>query len=230
MFTKVSVLIPTRGRVQRLQTLIDSFNQTVRNGNAELVFKIDPDDQESANFLLTQAVTTLTSPRGSGYLDMPQYFNDLADLATGDVLMCGNDDMVFRTDDWPSMILKAANCFPDGLFDLGVDTLNTQNYPFATVSKLVVDRLGFLWDPRVFWGDIFLRDVMMHFDRCVLLPGVQIDHDWAGFKPDKTYLDQLEPGEFTKDILRRQPNYWETVHRGAVEEAVNKLKGYYHGQ
>lgn len=230
MFTRVSVLIPTRGRVERLRTLIDSFKRTVKNDNAELVFKIDPDDQESAEFLLpTPGVITLTSERGRGYLEMPRYFNEMSDIATGDVLMCGNDDMVFRTEDWPTLILKAANYFPDGLFDLGVQTLNYQNYPFATVAKSVVDRLGFLWDLNVFWGDIFLRDVMAHFDRCVLLPNVHIDHDWAGFKPDKTYLDQLEPGEYTKDILRRQPDYWETTHRTAVENAVSKLKEYYHG-
>ncbi len=228
MFNRISVLIPTRGRVGRLQTLLESFIATVHDKNAELVFKVDQDDRPTIEFLMQQRGPYLLviGPRGAGYQDMPTFFNQLARSATGDVLMCGNDDMVFRTENWPTLLLRAANNFPDGLFDLGVTTLNWANYPFATVSKTAVECMGSLWDSRIFWGDIFLRDVMEHFGRCVYLPNVHIEHDWAGFQPDQVYLEQLLPGETLKDISRRQPDYW-NVHQTAVKEAVEKLRGLY---
>lgn len=211
MFQKVSVLIPTRHRVQRLRTLIPSFDQTTGNGPAaDLVFRVDEDDPETYTFLQAWGGhKIIVGPRYEGYKSMPRFFNELAEHADGDVLMCGNDDMVFRTPGWADMILAAANRFPDGLFDLGVSTLNETHYPFATISRKAVERMGFFWDPRIFWGDIFLRDTMRWFDRCVMVPEVRIDHDWAGFP---------------YDVLHQDPRYWTTTHAQAVQEAADKLR------
>lgn len=221
---KLTVLIPTRGRVHRLETLIASFEQTAVSGDAELLFRVDDDDAETKEFLIDRAQCLVVGPRHQGYKSMPKFFNELAADARGDVLMCGNDDMVFKTEGWASILLQKASEYPDGLFDLGVDTLNAQAFPFSTVSRKMVDALGFIWDPRVFWGDIYLRDVMAYFGRNIYVHEVKIEHAWAGFSPDKTYLEQLEPGEHTKDISRRDPTYWFVTHRKAVDEAVAKLQ------
>jgi hypothetical protein len=149
---------------------------------------------------------------------MPVFFNEMAAVAHGDVLMCGNDDMVFKTVGWPALILEVANHYPDGLFDLGVRTHNEEHYPFATVSRRVVEHLGFLWDPRIFWGDIYLRDVMGYFGRTIMIPTVEVEHDWAGWKPDRVFV------EADKDIVRRNPTYWSSVHLPAVNEAVQRLQ------
>lgn len=228
-FKKISVLIPTRQRLDRLQTLLDSYEHTTRlatapRSDAELVFRVDDDDTETQHFLRSVGHRMVVGSRHRGYESMPLFFNEMLLAAKGDVLMCGNDDMVFKTAHWPYFMLEAANQYPDGLFDLGVSTLNETHYPFSTVSRRVVERLGFIWDPRIFWGDIYLRDVMAAFGRAVMVPFVRIDHDWAGFKPDKVYLEQLQPGESGKDILRRDPNYWSTTHARAVNDAVDKLK------
>jgi hypothetical protein len=216
------VLVPTRRRLDRLRVLRESFAGTT-DGKAELVFRVDDDDVETQDELCGSAWLELTrvahvvvviGPRLQGYRSLPAFFNELATAAGGDVLMCGNDDMVFRTPGWPSLILEAANRYPDGLFDLGVATHNADHYPFAIVSRRTTDRLGFLWDPRIFWGDIFLRDVMAAFGRCEMLPHVQIDHDWAGWKPDQVFK------ESDKSIPR---GYWSGVHAQAVREAVARL-------
>lgn len=128
--------------------------------------------------------------------------------------MCGNDDMVFRTDMWAPLLLGVANQYPDGVFDLGVQTHNETHFPFGVVSKKVVDTLGFLFDPRIFWGDIYLRDVMGVFGRSVMVPQVKIDHDWVGNAPDSTFIE----GESA-----RRAN-WMQQHGAAVDDAVEKLK------
>lgn len=224
MFTKVSVLVPTRGRVQRLRTLMESYDATTADdGYSELVFRVDDDDVETQRFLLDQEGSHVVriGPRYDGYRSMPTFFNEMAACANGDVLMCGNDDMVFRTMDWDERILHAANQYPDGLFDLGVVTLNETHYPFSIVSRRVIERLGFLWDPRIFWGDIFLRDVMARFGRTKMLPDVIVDHDWAGYRPDRVFAETRG----SKSVIEGSATYWSHVHAPAVAEAVEKLQG-----
>jgi hypothetical protein len=217
MFTKVSVLIPTRHRIEQLQVLLESYGRTTQGQDSELVFRVDDDDQETVTFLTGYHHTVVVGPRFHGYQSMPVFFNEMAQCADGDVLMCGNDDMVFQTNDWPLHILEVANQFPDGLFDIEVTTHNETHCHFSTVSKKVVDRLGFLWDPRVFWGDIYLRDVMACFGRCIMLSFVQIDHDWAGWRPDRVFM------ESDKDITGKDATDWSGTHLTAVNEAVSRL-------
>lgn len=213
MFTKVSVLIPTRGRVERLQTLLASFDATTRGDNAELVFRVDDDDPATVDFLSDARFHVSVGPRMHGYASTPMFFNELAALATGDVFISGNDDMVFRTLDWAGAILAEANKYPDGIFDIGVKTHNEANFPFATVSKPVVERVGFFFNPKLFWGDIFWRDVMAHFGRAIPLPLVEIEHDWAGFRPDQVFNE----GEKVRRLGHME------LHGAEVRAAIDRL-------
>jgi len=208
-FSSVSVLVPTRTRLAHVQRMIASFEATT-DGAAELVFRADEDDLETIDALA--AYRTVVGPRLAGYRSLAAFFNELAAAATGDVLLCGNDDMVFRTPGWPSLVLEAANAYPDGLFDLGVSTHNETHFPFSIVSRTAVDRLGFLWDPRIFWGDVYLRDVMGAFGRAVRLPSVEIAHEWIGNEAEQN------------TIYQRDPAYWTQTHAPAVAEAVQKLR------
>lgn len=224
MFTSIAVLIPTRKRVHRLQTMLASFLEaTVDLNVVELVFKVDDDDVETQAYLLGHPEASrwkvVVGPRLQGYSSMPAFFNVMAQETCASVLMCGNDDMVFRTRGWAELILAKANEFPDGLFDIGISTYNEDHWPFAIVSRRVVEHLGFMWDPKIYWGDIYLRDIMGAFGRAVKLPTVQIDHDWAGHNPDSVFVEADQPSIFSRD-----PQYWAKTHADAVTEAVTKLQ------
>lgn len=213
-FDKISVLVPTRKRVDRLQAMLASFAET-SSGLAELVFRVDEDDTETQSFLRSEAASSIVivGSRLDGYRSLPTFFNELALVATGDIVMLGNDDMLFPTPQWDRLILEAANKYPDGIFDFGVATQNHTNFPFSIVSKKVVDQLGFLYDPRIFWGDIFLLGVMSAFGRAISLPSVSINHDWMGDHPDGTFAE----GE----AVRR--SNWMEYHQIAVDDAVERL-------
>ena len=201
--------------------MIASFDRTTA-GQAELLFRIDNDDTETYEYLksvpwrLKRGV--FKGPRLKGYESTPTFLNDLLPLSQGDILMVGNDDMVFETEAWDKMIVRAANNFPDGIFNFGVETLNTAHYPFSIISRRVADILGGMYDPRIFWGDIYLRDVIAHFGRTVLLPEIRINHEWAGYKPDMTFAE-------ANDMKMRigTPEYWER-HRQVVAEAIEKIQ------
>ena len=219
MYKKVSVLVPTRNRLGRLRTLIDSYHLTTGRSNqhSEMVFRVDNDDEASRDFLAKEGFAVLVGPRLGGYDSMPAFFNELYCGSSGDVLMSGNDDFIFRTHDWAPKILECASQFPDGVFNIGVRTLNEDHYPFGITSRKMADVLGFYWDPSIFWGDIYLRDVVANLGRCVKLPEVEIVHDWMGNAPDQVF------NESNKDVTRF-PNYWSVIHKTAVDSAVSKLK------
>ena len=219
MFSKVSVLVPTRNRVARLRQLLDSYERTTAGAEdaSELVFRVDDDDIVTRRALSYTRHAVVVGPRDGGYADLPKFFNQLAQAATGDVLMLGNDDIVFVTPQWAPLVLAAANRHPDGVFNVGVRTHNESHFPLSVVSKAVAERLGFLYDPRIFWGDIYLRDVMGQLGRQVLLPEVEIRHDWAGHDPDQTFTE----GEGA----RRRPGNHMQHHAEAVADAVAKLRG-----
>lgn len=223
MFNKITVLIPTRNRTHRLRTLIDSYRDTTRNNErrSELLFRVDDDDEPTKEMLKAEGFHMRVGPRLDGYTSLPFFFNELAAIADGDVLMLGNDDMVFKTHGWASRLLAVANQYPDGIFDLGVHTHNEDHYPFATVAKAVRDRLGHVADPEIFWVDIYLRDVMAYFGRCAMVADVAIDHDWAGFAPDKTF------NEGHRNPVAGQPDYWTRIHPQAVKRAVDSLRELY---
>lgn len=221
MFTKVSVLTPTRGRIERLRGMLESYDCTAigAEDSSEMVFRVDEDDVETQRFLDASGHRVVVGPRIRGYESLPVFFNELFPAATGDVLMCGNDDIVFKTVHWAPLLLAEANKYPDGLFNIGVTTLNADHFPYGIVSRRVAERMGFYWDPRIFWGDIFLRDVMLWFGRCVMAPHVRIDHDWAGNRPDQTF------NEGNAERFKSRGNeYWDGVHTAAVHEAVEKLR------
>jgi hypothetical protein len=225
MFKKISVLIPTRGRVERLKTLLRSYEATATGDedHSELIFRVDEDDRPTVEFFATlnkpYIRAVVVGSRLQGYKSMPAFFNEMLTRANGDVLLCGNDDMVFRTPSWASRILAKANEYPDGLFNIGVSVFNADHYPWCIVSRMTTHKLGFLWDPRIYWGDIFLRDVMGALERTVMLPEVQIDHEWAGHAPDATFAQADQ-----ESIFRDDPTYWTGTHATAVAEAVERLK------
>ena len=218
VFSKISVLVPTRGRIPRLEQMLASYHHT-QSGVSELVFRVDNDDQESAEFLRRFGPKVMQGDRLLGYKSTPQFLMDMVPLATGDIFMVGNDDMLFETPEWDRKIVYEANRYPDGLFNIGVTTLNTTHFPFSIISRHVVETLGFMYDPRIFWGDIFLRDVMFGFGRTVLLPDVVINHNWAGYKPDKTFM---EAQNFKETVGTHE--YWE-LNALVVQEAIEKLRG-----
>lgn len=215
-FGRISVLVPTRLRPARLETLLASYARTA-TAASELVFRVDDDDTEAQARLRQTPWTVLVGPRLEGYRSLPVFFNEMLQAADGDVLMCGNDDMVFQTEAWDRLVLAEANKYPDGIFDLGCATLNEGHFPFSIISRHAADRMGHLNDPRLVWSDLYLRDVMAAFGRAIPMPHVRVDHDWAGHAPDAVFVEARQG-----DAGNWSGLYWQK-HRAVVAEAVARL-------
>lgn len=184
---KVSVLVPTRGRVRLLNAMLSSLYATVSNPcNVEVIARVDDDDLPTIDYLSERShVKCIVKPR-VGYALNARMVNECAAEATGDLLLVANDDLDFQTLGWDRLLAAVAEKYPDGIFDLGVDTvLNNENYCFPCTSRKFVDLFGFFFDDRLLYPDIWMRDVMAPFGRAIRVPEVVIAHRWQGMTDDQ---------------------------------------------
>jgi hypothetical protein len=227
MGATVSVLVPTRKRLGFLGKMLRSFEATIGDaGSAELVFRCDADDAETIEFLRQRPYPFIVGPRVEGYKSLPGFYNEMAAVARGDLLMCCNDDVEFRTPGWPALLAKAAAQYPDGIFNFGVNVgLNDDKFPFSIVSRRLVQALGFINDERLLFSDVFLLDVARHFGRAIRLETVTIFHDWAGHASDETRRDanRHEFDMVFKDASGEWTDRYRELHDRAVAEAVAKI-------
>jgi hypothetical protein len=219
-FTRISVLVPTRRRIESLGKLLRSYASTVGSGGAaELVFRCDSDDADTIACLRQTPHRFIVGPRREGYKSLPVFFNEMAAIAEGDVLMCANDDIEFRTPGWPALVLDEANKYRDGIFNIGVTVgLNDDRFPFSIVSRRLVDAMGCLNDPRLLYSDVFLLDVARAFQRAVRLESVSVFHDWAGHRDDETRRD-ANHHEFDM-VFADATGRWTETYRARHDEVV----------
>lgn len=107
-----SIIVPTRGRPEGLQRLLDSLKATTSHLNSlEVILVIDADDGKTLEFVyddfpLKRVVVQPGLKMGA--LNMAGY-----DAAIGDYIMLLNDDVILRTQAWDEKILAGFKTFSD---------------------------------------------------------------------------------------------------------------------
>ena len=176
----LSLLVPVRGRHAKIGQMIDSYEATRTEGCSELIFRTDSDDPETTTYVESRGYKVLEG-LPLGYRWLCTMYTEMATVATGSLLMCGNDDVVFLTKGWDKMFLDAAQQYPDGIFELDGDASSAWPiWPFTVTTRKVFDTLGFIYDPRVLWGDRWLHEVMTMLGRHIMVPAIKVHHDWEG--------------------------------------------------
>jgi len=213
---RVSILVPTRGRVEQLCTMLSTLYSTASDlTRVEVIARIDEDDQPTIEYLDRLPQVKKVCKTRVGYAKNAQMVNECAAQATGNLLLVANDDLIFETPDWDVKLETAAARYPDGLFDLGVDTvLNNANFCFPCTSQKTVSVLGFFFDDRLLYPDIWLRDVMLPFNRAIRVPEVTIRHAWRGMTEDQMRA---------VSVARADPNY-DALYARCVEEGRRKIE------
>ncbi len=180
----ISVIACTRQRVGQLAKMLDSLHATAA-GPVEVVLRVDFDDYETISYLAFRQVPFIVGSRLQGYATLSTLVNEAARLSTGDLVLVVNDDVEFCTPQWDRLLTTVGASYPDGLFDLGVETLNAGNFVFPCVSRRLIQILGGVFDERLIYPDIWLRDILQPFGRAIRVPEVQITHHWDGQTPDQ---------------------------------------------
>jgi hypothetical protein len=148
----VTVMLPTRGRLQWLLESIDSLNSlAVDKGLIEYILKVDSDDKETVGLAERLSgvlpLSVVVSPRGLGYLDMPHWVWDMTRYARGDWLFLFNDDARMLTQGWDQVLLSLPREVSwHGVDDVCLLSAQTQGKPLQTefvfVRRKAIEVLG----------------------------------------------------------------------------------------
>lgn len=107
----ISLLVPTRKRLEHLKSNIDSiFNLADKsNSNFEVIFKVDFDDYETIDYIKTwgnewENITFVVNSRKKGYNSLVNHFESMVDIAKGKYIWGFTDDITIKTQNWNTLL------------------------------------------------------------------------------------------------------------------------------
>ena len=146
---KISVLLPTRNRVERVKKSLNSLYDTVSDVNIlEVFLGLDFDDpslDELKNMVLDDFkdfnIIFCISDIRHGYFNLHEYYNMMVKKASGDWIFIWGDDSYIITEDWDKLVKPYENKF----ILLSPKVKERPKYPgtmFPIIPKLWADTLG----------------------------------------------------------------------------------------
>jgi hypothetical protein len=230
---KISILIPTRKRIQNIKNLVESVYSTAKNiNNIELAFYVDSDDEETKAFFAKEK----EKPKFTHLIETKVVIQDrqatfgetnnvLYRISTGDIVMMAADDVCFRTKNWDQIVTDEFEKYPDKIVLIfGYDgiqppgTLATHSF----VSRRAVDILGYV-TPSDFgynYADNWITEIYRQIGRLIYIP-VYFEHcHWGVGKA--TFDETYEKGSHAPHD--NSIKIWEDKPR--LNKDIEKLRAY----
>jgi len=223
----IAILTPTRARPGRLDTFVNSVYET--SANPERVFcynYIDEDDPRSKAYddyaeMQHDNSTNLVGESQSVSLS----WNILAKFAAehlerpADILIMGNDDLVYRTQGWDTIVEEESNKFSDEIYCMWMeDLINGEKHcAFPIVSKKWYTTVGY-FTPGVFnfgYNDTWVFDVAKRVGRTHFIPNAVNEH--MHFTAGKSSMDDT----YERNRTQQRGNLYEK-DKVIFEETASK--------
>lgn len=182
---KTSVLMPSRGRPKRILEAIESLYATA-TGEIELIVGFNPDSQypvDGARIHVSES-----GPSQRTY--------EMAKLATGEIIMQGSDDFLWRTKGWDEIFHEKAKEHPVACFYFS-DGREEMDSCIPVVTRGFYERAGYF--PPYFFhfcADQWVADIAKEAGCLYYVPEVVIEHMHPKFgkaKWDETYASRGKP-------------------------------------
>lgn len=205
---RISILCPSRGRLEPLKLAINSAMKTASNPDQiEFCIWIDNDDTTYDDFLLQNKLINIQVIRGQR-MWLSIMFNCLAAIAKGDYLMWIGDDTKFCTNDWDQLLTNEIDKFDNQIGLVYVNDLANYEQKYATIGMLHrnwVTSFGFLLTPHIRDNGIdgWVTDVARQIGRCKYMEEIHIEH--LQYRQGKATIDKTY-----KD--RNSTNLWNDVY------------------
>lgn len=194
----LSLLCPTRGRATLATRYAKSICDTATYPDrCEVLFYVDNDDPTMEQYIklfdvlrdtkVFKRLGLITGPRKSVSVS----WNDLALQSEGDILIMGNDDIVFATEGWDVRLEQEAAKYSDDIYCLFFhDTVhnNPTFCAFPMVSRKWYETLGY-FTPGVFdfqYNDTWISDLADRIGRKRKISDVVMEHRHWKTKKGKT--------------------------------------------
>ena len=195
-----SILTPTRNRPNNCERFIKSvYNSTRTRKNVEMLFYVDNDDPAITSY---KSLDWHAQKEYEGFKNIKFIYgepksvsiswNDLAEECIGDVLIMGNDDLVYQTDGWDEKLDQELNIYKDDNIYVAWmnDNINFERHcAFPIVSRQWYECLG-RFTPGCFnfgYNDTWIFDVGKMLDRCHYIPFIKAEH--LHFSTGKSEMD-----------------------------------------
>ncbi len=197
--SRISILVPTRGRPESVFRLVKSINETAsRKDLVEILFYVDNDDESfPPSVHLDSNVKVIRGER----VWISLAWNCLFAHSQGEILMYTGDDVVFETTGWDDQVRTAFTQFPDSLGLVFGDDGGWYAGKLAIngfIHRAWADLLGYFTYPaRVSAIDLWIHECASYINRVVYLDKVMFRHVHyrqgdASAKFDETYKDAYE--------------------------------------
>lgn len=226
--------MPTRNRPEGMKRLVDSaFRMAQFPFSIEIIFYLDHDDvrgqemfQELKNdnieyYRLNDNIRAVVGDR----IILSQMWNECYKITRGDICQHSGDDIVFRTENWDTIVLREFAKVPDKiLFLYGrdgiIDSEKLGTHGF--IHRNWVETVGYFVPPYFsFWyNDTWLTEVATKIGRKKYIPELYTEHlHYTAGKAeiDATYQDALDRGK-VDDVTKIYKS-----KTGERQENVNKL-------
>ena len=195
-----SILTPTRNRPANCERFIKSvYNSTKTRKNVEMLFYVDEDDPaiEAYKSLHWHAQKEYEGFKKIDFafgnpMSVSKSWNILAERCEGDVLIMGNDDLVYQTDGWDEKLDRELDQYrQDKVYVAWMnDGINGEKHcAFPIVSREWYECLG-RFTPGCFnfgYNDTWIFDVGKMLDRCHYIPFIKAEH--LHFSTGKSEMD-----------------------------------------
>jgi hypothetical protein len=210
MTKRISLLLPTRGRVKLVERFLQSvIAQSNHVELIEVVLCVDDDDTESHGIKSSQlALKTIVVPRQT----MGAYNSICLKNATGEITIAVNDDVVVRTQGWDDKVRALDARYPDGIYlGYGNDLFKGEKVcTFPIMSRETCQALAEPY-PEIYKGafidvhlmDIFRRLEKRGYPRMVYAEDIIFEHVHYRTNPellDAAYRERARFGDDTTFI------------------------------
>jgi hypothetical protein len=179
----ISIVEPSRDRLEGLRRIIESIRETTQEFDVEIVAVLDKPDPKSHNLIasLQPGITVVTMP--DSYVNgHPQLkFQAGYEASKGEWVVHGSDDITFA-DGW----LAAALVYPNkGFIGLNDEHHGSNLAPLMMVTREYIEttmngRFGLPWY-YVWWADNEWKVKAMRANAFTVCPGARFNHHHAAY-------------------------------------------------
>lgn len=177
--TKISVIFPSRKRIEMLNDTLFSIYSLAdpNNVNFEILVKLDLDDHESIDYIKYweneyQNISFIVNSRKKGWLNMVDFVENLIRTAEGEWILGINDDMVFTTPNWNTILEKYLDKFQIGY----INPTFGYRWAFPLFPKKLYEILGHISPHNQI--DTYLYNLGDSLNINTLIDDVCVNHDY----------------------------------------------------
>lgn len=225
MKKEIIVIVPSRGRPDNAERLVESWKNTTQ-GKSLILFVLDGDDYQQYNtFVTISGIETVVIPKKRELLTAKlNMFCEDWEEEGAEVISFMGDDCVFLTPGWEDRILEWQRenkgiCYCN-------DLLQGENLPNNVfIHNDIVSALGFMAPPVLqhYFIDNYWKDLGIRLGKLKYFPEIVIEHrHWSNGKSqkDETYI-QAE-----NTLMGTDRAAWDKYRETELANDVQKIKDY----